>query len=107
MFDCARFRSLDLENSLTACERKLGHSSGQKVLTYIFMTILINSHMDCAKRASANLLLYHVLVYPVFRHAIVLAGDIFRVCVERLLGEKVRMDVARVLTSAYLDLVWS
>lgn len=51
------------------------------MLTYIFVTILVDGNMDCAKRASTDLLLDHVLVDPMFSNTVILARDVFRMCI--------------------------
>lgn len=65
------------------------------MVTYKFMTILIDGDMDCAERAPANLLLYHILIDPMFSNTIILTGDILGVCIERLLRELVRTNAGR------------
>lgn len=84
MCDWARFRSRALENSLTAYKASVRRDDAETV-TYIFFAILVPGNMDGAKRASANLLLDHILVDTMLSHPIVLAGDIFGSSVEGFL----------------------
>ena len=42
--------------------------------TYEFLPILIDGQMHCAEAAPANLLLDHILVYPVYSAVIIAAA---------------------------------
>lgn len=84
MCDWARFRSRALENSLTACKASAGQDNVE-AMTYIFFAVLVTGNVDCAKRASADLLFDDILVDAMLGHPVILAGDIFRPSVERLL----------------------
>ena len=55
------------------------------VPTYIFFAILVAGNVDSTEGASTDFLLDHILVDAMLGHPIVLAGDIFRSSVERLL----------------------
>lgn len=44
--------------------------------------MLVNSKVNCSKGAPAQLLLYYILVDPMYRTAIVLAIGIFRACMQ-------------------------
>jgi hypothetical protein len=110
-FDWARFRSLDFENSLTACTRLRQHmpvyqsALASRIISeapllavcapiglvvdwysHIFLAILVNGQVNCAKRPAANLLSHQVLVDAVLGSAVILAVTVLGTRIERFLS---------------------
>lgn len=52
---------------------------------YIFLSMLINGQVDSTERATADLLLDLVLIYPMHSSAVIFTVRIFRACMQRLL----------------------
>ena len=70
MFDWARFRNRDFENSLTAyrsnisasAELRPRYSIATRQITHVFCSMLVDCQVDSAERPSSNLLLDHILI---------------------------------------------
>jgi hypothetical protein len=110
MLDCARFRRRVLENSLIAfwvgtCQ--LGPHEGWteervkrigEVPPYVVIAKLIFGQMDGAERATADLIVYGVLIDPVVRPAVVVVAGELDSSVESFLDFAVSAWCALVLS---------
>lgn len=114
MCDCALFRSLDFENSLTACI--CPHMSACAARcdvheqAYKFITILIYRQMYRSKGPTSYLLLDDVLVDSVLSLTVILTVGVLRSGVERLLGESsfwVSLDVRLQRNKSYMRLLFT